>query len=110
MNQHQTISPSDFYALYERFRPHISRLGGQDSRRVLSIFLESPEEKQSVGQIQAATGMGQANVSGCLRPMRELGLLSMEAQGKSRIYSLNKAQATALITLMASATTPATRL
>ena len=107
MSQHQTINPSEFYTLYEKFRPHISRLGGKDSRRVLSIFLEAPEEKQSVGQIQAATGMEQANVSGCLRPMRELGLLTMEAQGKSRIYSLNREQATALITLMATVTSPA---
>ena len=58
------------------------------TRRALLLALAS--KSQSVGDLVTLTGEGQPTVSKHLKTLREAGLVSVEAAGQARVYSIDR--------------------
>ena len=53
-----------------------------------AILVELTDKPQSVSDLVAATGEGQPTVSKHLKTLREAGLVTVEAAGQARVYSI----------------------
>ena len=69
----------------ERAAELFSALGSPSRLRIVELLIEGP---RSVGQIVAATDIGQSGVSQHLAILTRAGVLLVHPQGASRIYSV----------------------
>jgi len=79
------------------------------TRRAILVALT--KKPQSVSDLVAATGEGQPTVSKHLKTLREAGLVTVEAAGQARVYSISTAplaEATAFLTQLSQAAKPDT--
>ena len=76
---------NDPIALARRLAPVMKALSDENR---LAILLAVAERARSVTELTAATGLTQTLVSHHLKSLRDNGLVSVTAKGRSNVYSL----------------------
>jgi DNA-binding transcriptional ArsR family regulator len=71
--------------LARRLAPVMKALSDENR---LAILLAVAQQDRSVTELTAATGLGQTLVSHHLKSLRDNGLVTVTAQGRSNVYSL----------------------
>lgn len=89
------VAKASLRARAEYLAPLLRAMSDENRLAIVMALSESPA---SVGELGSSLGLGQALVSHHLRALREACLVSVEARGRSNVYSLCCAPVVEVIT------------
>ena len=79
------ISPEPSEALLDMMAARFRALGDPSRLRLLHLLMDG---ERSVGELEAASGLGQASVSRHLALLRREGILARRAEGRRALYRI----------------------